>query len=104
MVNEFHAALKKLASLFGGIPDKAMMYAFIAGVPAHTELLWASANVDCIPAECLLGRVRAIVNNEKVAATADRPATVKVHPLMLAEGLLYCFNCFGPSHLVRQSA
>ena len=71
---------------------------------AHThtvELLHASANIDHISAKCMLGQARAIINNKKVAAIADQPATVKVHPLKPAEGLLYCFNCSGPNHLAR---
>ena len=99
-IDEFYAALKELASPFRGIPDRAMTYAFMVGLPAHTEeLLLASANVECIPAEHMLGWPRAIINNEKVAATADQPATVKVHPLKPTECLLYCFNCSGPNHL-----
>ena len=35
-VDKFYAALKKLSSLFGGVPDQILKYAFMAGLPAHT--------------------------------------------------------------------
>ena len=57
-------------------------------------------HVDHILTECMLGWARAIIKNEKVAATAKWPATV-VHPLQPAECSLYCFNGFRPNHLAR---
>ena len=48
-VDEFYTALKKLSSLFRGVQDQTLKYAFMAGLPAHTqELLCASADIDCI--------------------------------------------------------
>ena len=88
------SALKKLSSLFGGIPDQTLKYAFIAGLPAHTqELLRASADIDCIQTESVLSRARAVVN--------DRSATEKVPLPKPTENSLYCFNCSGPNHLAK---
>ena len=53
-VDEFYPALK-LSSLFGGVPDQTLKYAFMAGLPAHTqELLRASADIDSIQTESIL--------------------------------------------------
>ena len=101
-VDEFYAALKKLSSLFRGVPDKTLKYAFMAGLPAHTqELLHASADIDCIQTESILSRARAVVNNERVAATITRSATEKVPLSKPTENSLYRFNCSGPNHLAK---
>ena len=77
-VDEFYVALKKLSSMFGGVPDQTLKYAFMAGLPAHTQvLLRASADIDSIQTESILNRARAVVNNERVAATVYRSATEK---------------------------
>ena len=102
LVDEFYAALKNLSSLFGGVPDQTLKYAFMAGLPAHTqEFLCASADIDRIQMESILSRVRAIVNNERVAATVNRSATEKVPLPKPTENSLYCFNCSGPNHLAK---
>ena len=78
LADEFYAALKKLFSLFRGVPDQTLKYAFMAGLLAYTqELLRASADIDHIQTESILSRARAVVNNERVAATIDRSATKK---------------------------
>ena len=101
-VDEFYAALKKLSSLFEGLPDETLKYAFMAGLPAHTqELLRASADIDRIQTESILSRARAVVNNERVAATVDRSAAEKVPLPKPTENSLYCFNCSGPNHLAK---
>ena len=99
-VDEFYVALKKLSSLFGGVLTQTLKYAFMAGLPAHTQkLLRASADIDCIQMKSILSQARAIVNNERVAATIDRSATEKVPLPKPTENSLYCFNCSGPNHL-----
>ena len=101
-VDEFYVALKKLSSLFRGVLDQTLKYALMAGLPAHTqELLRASADIDSIQTESILSRARAVVNNERVAATIDRSATGKVPLSKPTENSLYCFNCSGPNHLAK---
>ena len=74
----------------------------MAGVPAHTqELLRASANIDRNQTESILSRARAVVNNERIAATVDRSATEKVPLPKPTENSLYYFNCSGPNHLAK---
>ena len=101
-VDEFYAALKKLSSLFRGVLDQTLKYAFVAGLPAHTrELLRASTDIDCIQTESILSQARAVVNNERVAATVNRSATEKVPLPKPTENSLYCFNCSEPNHLAK---
>ena len=100
-VDELYATLK-LSILFGGVPDQTLKYAFMAGLPAHTqELLRASADTDSIQTENILSRARAVVNNERVATTVDRSATEKLPLSKPTENSLYCFNCSGPNHLAK---
>ena len=95
LVDEFYAAWKKLSSLFGGVPDQTLKYAFMAGLLAHTqELLCASADNDHIQTESILSWAR-------VVATANRSATEKVPLPKPKENSLYSFNCSWPNHLAK---
>ena len=92
----------EFSSLFKGVPDQTLEYAFMAGLPVHTQELWrASADIDHIQTESIHSRARAIVNNERVAATVDQSATEKVLPPKPMENSLYCFNLSGPNHLAK---
>ena len=102
LVDEFYMALKKLSSLFRGVPDQTLKYAFMAGLLAHTqELLHASTDIDRIQMESILSQAKAVVNNERVAVTVDRSATENMPLPKPTENLLYCFNCSGPNHLAK---
>ena len=101
LVDEFYAALKKLSSLFGEVPDQTLKYAFMARLPAHTQELCASTNIDRIQTESILSRASVVVNNERIAATVDRSATKKMPLPKPTENLLYCFNYSGPNHLAK---
>ena len=64
-VDVFFAALKKLAVLFGGLPEQTFVYAFVDGLPAWVkQLLKASASIEAMPIKQLLERARAIVRYE----------------------------------------
>ena len=104
-VDGFYTALKKLSTLFGRVLDQTLKYAFMAGLSVHTqELLGASADIDHFPMESILSQARAVVNNERVAATVDRSATEKVPLPKPTENSLYCFNCSGPNHLANTAS
>ena len=78
-VDEIYAVLKKLSSLFGGVPDQTLRYAFMAELSTHTqELLRESADIDRIHTESILSRARAVVNKERVAA--DQPQKKYLYP------------------------
>ena len=61
----FFVALKKLAVLFGGLPERTFVYVFMAGLLAQVkQLLRASMSIEAMPIEQLLECTRAIVRDE----------------------------------------
>ena len=51
----FFVALKKLAVLFGGLPERTFVYAFVAGLPAWVkQLLRVSTSIKAMLTEQLL--------------------------------------------------
>ena len=59
MVDIFLAELRKLATQFGGITERELVCAFIAGLPEHAEkLLQATTRVDDLPISEILARAR----------------------------------------------
>ena len=64
-VDVFFAALKKLAVLFGGLPELTFVYAFRAGLPAGVkQLLRVSISIEAMLIEQLLEYTGAIVRDE----------------------------------------
>ena len=103
-VDVYLAALKKLATLFGGLPERALTYAFLAGLPARVkQLLRASSPIDSVPLDQLLDRARAILKDELtlegpvVAATQPTPAS---HAADLHTRTT-CFKCNGQGHMAK---
>ena len=57
IVNVLFAALKKLAVLFGGLPEQTFFYMFVAGVQALVkQLLRAYTSIEATLIEQLLER------------------------------------------------
>ena len=73
------AELRKLATQFGGMTERGLVCAFIAGLPEHAEnLLQATTRVDDLPISEILARARAILKDslagtESAAAAAQLP-------------------------------
>ena len=78
-VDVFLAELRKLATQFGGMTERGLVCAFIAGLPEHAEnLLQATTRVDDLPRSEILARDRAILKDsltgtESAAAAAQLP-------------------------------
>ena len=102
------ADLRRLASLFGGIPDKALACAFVAGLPDSVRgQLRSAARLDSLSLSQVLGRARAVLFDEGVVGAV---AVVKYQPprprpqsgSSNGKGRSFkCFICDDPSHLAR---
>ena len=100
------ADLRRLASLYGGVPDRALACAFIAGLPDNIRsTIRAGTRAESLDLNSTLLRTRAVLSDERVmmaaavapksseperrgAATCRRPAP-------------RCWVCGKPGHLAR---
>ena len=89
------AELRKLATQFGGMTERGLVCAFIAGLPEHAEnLLQATTRVDDLPISDILARARAILKDrlagtESAAAAAQLPG----HQEKGVTALRRCYVC-----------
>lgn len=75
----FLADLRRLVELFGGLPDRALACAFVAGLPdAVRRAVRAGSRAEDLSLAEVLVRARAVLSDERVAAVATavrrRPA------------------------------
>jgi len=98
-VDVFMAELRKLATPLGGLSDKVLSCAFVAGLPdAVRQLLRASCRMDTLSLEQLLARARAVMTEESdviAAARADVPRSKKSTAAVSGP---VCFECNLPNH------
>ena len=67
----FLADLRRLATLFGGVPDRALACAFVAGLPDSVrQTIRAGCRADGLDLASLLTRARAVLSDERFAAAA----------------------------------
>lgn len=101
----FLADLRRLAALFGGVPDRTLVCAFVAGLPETTrQLIRAGTRAESLELASVLVRARAVLNDEREAVTAaarcepparsqpgrDRPARRRLPRR--------CWTCDRPGH------
>ncbi|CDW60330.1 BTB 2 and zf-CCHC domain containing protein [Trichuris trichiura] len=101
----FLAKLRRLAALFGGVSEKTLACAFVAGLPGRVrQLLRAGARTEELSLNQLLARARAIIVD-------DRPAIFQEACLGTAESEprsrsvrsgRRCFSCGGMGHFARE--
>lgn len=61
-VDVFLAALRKLTNCFGGLPDKALACAFVAGLPESTrQTLRANSRLEALTLQQLVARARIVM-------------------------------------------
>ena len=107
------ADLRRLAGLFGGVPDKALACAFIAGLPDSVRSqLRAAARLDTLTLSQVLGRARAVLVDDGIMGAAAAIGEYSPRPQQLVSkpqfgGLgarsrnLRCFICNDSSHLAK---
>lgn len=101
-VDVYLAELRRLAVLFGGISEKGLTCAFIAGMPESVEeLLRASSQVEDMHISEVLARARAIL--KKGPVTVEQAAAAQPTQRQTKESVTptSCYKCGGPNHLAR---
>ena len=81
----FLADLQRLAQLFGGVPERALTCAFVAGLPESVrQMVRAGSRAEGLDLASVLARARAVLSDERVAAAA---AAAAAGPAPLAPAL-----------------
>ena len=99
----FLAELRRLAVPFGGLSDKMLACAFVAGLPDSVrQLLRAGSRMDELPHAHILTRARAVLTDEVGVAAAVSTMTVGAGAsVKRANATLLFFECNQPNHLAR---
>lgn len=100
------ADLRNLATLFGGIPEKALTCAFVAELPDSVrQLLRASSRIETLVLEEVLARARAVMNEDQACVgTGAVAAGVRYEARSQQPNkrdLRTCFECGEPNHIAR---
>ena len=99
------AELRRLATLFGGMNDKALACAFVFGLPEEVrQLLRAGSRMEALDLDQILTRARAVIKDNTVFVTSEASlgATVR-HGVVQCAAVTHrrCFVCDGQNHLAR---
>lgn len=99
-VDVYLADLRRLATLIGGLPDKALMYAFVAGLPDNTRrLLRAGSRMETMDLQQALARARAVLVEEEATVAAATVAQTR-RPAQHDQPVT-CHTCNQPNHFAR---
>ncbi|KRY84774.1 hypothetical protein T4D_6902 [Trichinella pseudospiralis] len=100
----FLAELRSLAALFGGISEKALACAFVAGLPENVrQLLRAGSRIEDLKLSQILTRARAIITDERPVDEPNACLSARgpgVRSPTAPPGQR-CFECGGPNHFAR---
>ena len=96
------AELRRLATLFDGMNDKALACAFVSG--EVRQLLRTGSRMEALDLDQILTRARAVIKDNTVFVTSEASlgATVR-HGVVQCAAVTHrrCFVCDGQNHLVR---
>ena len=104
----FLADLRRLAALFGGMPERGLCCAFVAGLPEGVrQTLRAGSRADGLDLAGVLTRARALLSDERVTAAAarrDQPWPRRQAPEDRGDrrsgpGRRRCWTCGRPGHI-----
>ncbi|KFD48848.1 hypothetical protein M513_10211 [Trichuris suis] len=98
----FLAELRRLASLFGGISEKGLACAFIAGLPESVRhLLRAGMRLEDLSVSQVLARARAVLPDERAVGIGG--ACLGTKPIRSGKNSTErrCFACGGLNHFAR---
>uniref|UniRef100_A0A5S6R173 CCHC-type domain-containing protein n=1 Tax=Trichuris muris TaxID=70415 RepID=A0A5S6R173_TRIMR len=96
------ADLWRLASLFGGVPEKAMMCAFVAGLSESVlQLLRASSRLGELSLNQVLVQARAVLSDERPAIVQDSCMGAMHGEMKATVPQRRCFVCGGLGHIAR---
>uniref|UniRef100_A0A5S6QJ61 RNA-directed DNA polymerase n=1 Tax=Trichuris muris TaxID=70415 RepID=A0A5S6QJ61_TRIMR len=100
----FLADLRRLASLFGGLPEKAVACAFVSGLPDNVrQLLRAGARMEDLSLNQILTRARAIITDDRPSRTTDACLTAGNSEAKQQTGIsaMRCYACGELNHFAR---
>ncbi|KRY06917.1 Pol polyprotein, partial [Trichinella patagoniensis] len=100
----FLAELRRLATLFGGVSEKALACAFVAGLPENVrQQLRARSRKGYLGLSQILTRARAIITDERPVDAPNTCLSARgpgVRSPTAPPGQR-CFECGGPNHFAR---
>ena len=101
-VDVFLAELRRLTVPFGGLSDKMLACAFVAGLPDTVkQLLRAGSRMEELPIDQILTRARAVLADEVGVAAAVSAMTGAGASVKRVNSTLLCYQCNQPNHLAR---
>lgn len=101
-VDVYLADLRRLAALIGGLPDRALTYAFVAGLPESTRsLLRAGCRMETMNLQQTLTRARAVLVEETAAVVATAVTATPTRQTLQPDRRVICHACKQPNHFAR---
>ena len=101
-VDVFLAELRRLAVPFGGLSDKMLACAFVAGLPDTVkQLLRAGSRMEELPIDQILMRARAVLADDVGVAAAVSAMTGAGASVKRANSTLLCYQRNQPKNLAR---
>lgn len=98
-VDVYLADLRRLASLYGGVPEAALTCAFIAGLPTSVRTtIRAGTRAEALTLDGVLKRVRAVMSDERGGAVLP-PVAAAVERRTAAAPRRRCWTCGQVGHL-----
>ncbi|KAG0719538.1 hypothetical protein GWK47_050258 [Chionoecetes opilio] len=103
-VDVYLAELRRLAALFGGIPDNGLICAFVAGLPSSvSHILRAGSRLEDLDITRVLSRARAVLVERVAGAGTTTPldGSGRSHRTTPASISVVCHVCNQPNHYAR---
>ena len=105
-VDVYLAELRRLSILIGGLPDRAIACAFVAGLPEEVRrMLRSSSRMDDLTTIQILARARALMIEERINGTDDKFAVAAIKSidsrLLEDQTKSTCYECKLPNHFAR---
>lgn len=102
-VDVYLADLRRLAVLFGGIPDDGLSCAFVAGLPESVRhVLRASTRLEDLDMNQLVARARSVLAEENTnAGAAASVFNQQCRGVPAATNTVLCHACGQPNHHAR---
>ncbi|KAG0710637.1 hypothetical protein GWK47_022384 [Chionoecetes opilio] len=103
-VDVYLADLRRLAALFGGIPDNGLICAFVAGLPSSvSHILRAGSRLEDLDITQVLSRARAVLVEGVAGAGTTTPldGSGRLHRTTPASTSVVCHVCNQPNHYAR---
>ena len=98
--------LRRLAALFGGVSDRTLLCAFVAGLPESVrQTVRAGTRAESLDLNSTLARVRAVLSDDRgitMAAAAVRGKPAAARGSVGRRRVRRCWTCGAPDHISPQ--